>query len=302
MKLLMVGCVAFILVLTFAAFSPLSGAGEKADTFEKRFALDTSKPVVIDYTGVDEDVIIEKHGGDDILFKFDKEFKGSSKNKEYFEGIEPILKFEDNTLHVEIKYPKRKFNLIGLFSISRLKVVSRLYVPHETNLNVRVVDGDVQTGSVEGAIQLKTVDGDLKLEDCSGSIELISVDGDIEVKDGEGSLDAVTVDGDIKAAGVFNGFKLESVDGDCNLVLEKGSRLTEDCKLKTVDGDLRVKVPGDFLFAVDFKSKDGEFRSNALEFNKVSSVKKHRFQGERKGAEYTIYAKTVDGDCDIKEL
>lgn len=293
------------LLIALAAFSMtmMLQAG-KTDLVKKRFEVDPGKKVIIHYIGVDDDVTVEKHDKNEILFTFEKEMRGSKskRNLGYFEEIHPEIDFSDNTLEIEIKYPKRSFNLFRSLSGFRVRVTSRLLVPANTDIKIKVVDGDVDVLDIKGKAEFRTVDGDVMVKGCTGPLNVRTTDGDIEVKRSTGTLRAHTVDGDITASGVFSSIQFKSVDGEGEFTLHKGSQLNEDCMLRTVDGDIRLVFPEDFAFKLDFKGGDGKVEFRNLEFKNVTIRKENRFEGERGDAAYAIQVRTGDGDLSVEEL
>ena len=119
-----------VMLLLILSMTVMLQAGS-TDVVKKRFETETGKQAVIIYTGVDDDVFIETHNKNEILFTFEKELKGSKskRNLEYFEKIHPEIEFNNNTLQITIKYPKRKFSFFGSLTGLRLTVTSRLLVP-----------------------------------------------------------------------------------------------------------------------------------------------------------------------------
>lgn len=276
----------------------------KTDVVKKHFDIDPSKQVIIDYSGVDDDVIIEKHDKNEILFTFEKELKGheSKHNLEYFEDIQPAISFNNNTLEIEIKYPRFHFNLSQLFSGFDVNVNSRLYVPINTDLKIKVVDGDIDVSGVKGRVLLKTVDGDMQVKECTGPMELEVVDGDIDVKRCSGSLKTNTSDGDVTVMGIFNGVEFNSVDGDGEFVLEKGSQLTDDCNFHTGDGNIRLEFSEDMAFELDFKGNEGEIHFQGIQFKNITREDNNYFRGRLGEGKYTIKVRTGDGDLTLKEI
>ncbi len=276
----------------------------KTDVVKKRFDIDPGKQTIIDYSGVDDDVVIEKHDKNEIVFTFEKELKSheSKHDLEYFEDIQPEISFNNNTLEIEIKYPKFHFHLSQLFSGLDVNVKSHLYVPANTDLKIKVVDGDMDVSGVKGRVLLKTVDGDIVVKECAGSMELEAIDGDIEAKRCAGSLKTHTVDGNVTATGVFIGVDFDSVDGDGEFVLEKSSQLTRDCAFHTGDGNVRLDFSRDMAFELDFKSGEGEIRFHGIEFKDVTREKENYFNGRYGDGKYTIKVRTGDGDLSLREL
>lgn len=298
----MIKIVFVILLLLLIVVLPVQGS--QTDVSQKRFEIDPTKHTVINYTGVDEDVFVDTHDKSVILFKFEKRLKGSKskRNVEYFEKIQPEIDFADNTLNIDIKYPRRRFNIFRFFSGSRVEITSTLLVPANTDLKIRVVDGDVDVSGLNGKVGLRSVDGDLQVKGCEGQIKLHTVDGDIEVDHCIGSLHTKTTDGDVNASGIFSGISFTSVDGEGEFTLKEGSVLKDDWGLRTVDGDIQLTFEDVPDFKLNAKTGDGSIDFNNMEFKLTTWKKKNRFQGERGDAQYTIEIKTVDGDISLKNL
>ena len=276
----------------------------KTDVIKKSFTIDPGKQAIIEYSGVDDDVIIEKHEKNEILFTFEKVLDGneSRHNLEYFEGILPDISFNNNTLEIEIKYPKLHFSLSQLFSGVNVNVKSHLFVPANIDLKVKVVDGEVNVSGVKNRVLLKTVDGDIEVKDCSGLMELEAIDGDIAIKRCMGSLKANTVDGNVNAAGIFNAVDFSSGDGKGEFTFEKGSQLSGDCIFHTGDGKIQLNFSKDMAFQLDFKGNEGNMLSQGIEFKNVTRKNENNFQGQYGDGKYTIKVRTGDGDLYLKEL
>lgn len=290
-----------VILLIILAMTVMLQAGS-TDVVKKRFDTEPGKQAAIIYAGVDDDVFIETHDKNEILFTFEKELKGSkSKSKvEYFDKIQPEIEFNNNTLEIKIKYPKQKFSLFDSLTGSRVKVTSRLLVPTNTDVKVKVVDGDINASDLNGNLKIKTVDGDLKIKNCTGPMKLSTVDGDIKGFDCNGTIDTHTVDGDVNVSGVFNGIFFKSVDGEGDFILQSGSELKEDCTFRTVDGDITLNIPESLGFKLDFKSHDGYVNVGNLDFKNITLKKDSRFKGEHADAEYTIEVRSTDGNLSIK--
>lgn len=298
----MIKIIFVLLVLLLLVVLPVQG--DQTDVSQKRFEIDTAKQAVIDYTGIDGDVFVETHDKNEILFKFEKKLRGSksSRNVEYFQKIQPEIDFADNTLNIDIKYPRRSFNVFRLLSGTRVEVTSTLLVPIDTDLKIKVVDGDIDVSGLKGKVGLRSVDGDLKINACEGLIKLHTVDGDIDVDRCIGILSTKTTDGDVIASGVYSGIYFTSVDGEGEFKLEKGSVLKEDWRLRTVDGDIQLVFEEELAFKLDIKTGDGSIDFEHMEFEHITMKKRNRFRGERGDAQYTIAVKTTDGDILLRNF
>lgn len=298
----MIKIVFIIVLLLLIVVLPLQGS--QTDVSQKRFEIDPTKQVVINYTGVDGDVFVDTHDKSEILFKFEKRLRGSKsrRNVEYLEKIQPEIDFTDNTLNIDIKYPRRRFNIFSFLSGSRVVITSTLLVPANTDLKIKVVDGDVDVSGLNGKVGLRSVDGDLEVKGCEGQIKLHTVDGDIEVDHCIGSLNTKTTDGDVTASGVFGGIYFTSVDGEGEFTLKEGSVLKEDWEFQTVDGDIQLTFKDVPAFKLNAKTGDGSIDFDDMEFEHITMKKKNRFRGERGDAQYTIEIRTTDGDISLRNL
>lgn len=298
----MIKIVFVILLLLLIVVLPLQGS--QTDVLQKRFEIDPAKQAVVNFTGIDGDVFVDTHDKNEILFKFEKRLRGSKsrRNVEYAEKIQPEIDFADNTLNIDIKYPRRRFNIFRFFSGSRVEITSTLLVPANTDLKIKVVDGDVDVSGLNGKVGLRSVDGDLQVKGCEGQIKLHTVDGEIDVDRCSGNLNTKTTDGDVNASGVFSGISFTSVDGEGEFTLKEGSVLKEDWGLRTVDGDIQLTFEDVPAFKLNAKTGDGSIDFNNMEFKLTTWKKKNRFQGERGDAQYTIEIKTVDGDISLRNL
>ena len=306
---------------------------------EKRFPVETGKPLSVDFSGVDGDVIVSSHDKNEIYFLFEKTLQDrhSKRLTEYFEEIEAEMNFSANHLEVEIHWPRYSPRFWFGFSKRGLRVVSHLKVPKGCDLNIRIVDGDIEANGVSGTLYLKTTDGDVKAMALEGEVTLKSTDGDIigrellgdvsvnstdgdveidgfdgdlsvrttdgeiRVREGKGSINVHTGDGDVEASGVFTSVDCSTGDGDAVLTFLRGSQLKGDCILRSGNGDLRLILPPDMVFALEVKTGDGDIRMDDLKFDGVSLQKRNRFRARRGEGSYTINVQTGDGDVSIRE-
>jgi DUF4097 and DUF4098 domain-containing protein YvlB len=275
--------------------------GEQSDVIEKSFDIDGSKQVDINFKDIDGDVFVETHNKNVILFKFEKIMKGSKSRSrvEYFEGVQPEIDFSGNSLDIEIQYPRR-CGLSSLFTSIRLNVVTHLVVPENTDLHVKVVDGNIDVDGLKGKLNLRSVDGDLKVANCEDSIALRTTDGDMDVMACKGFLRVYTTDGDVKADGVFMGLEFRSVDGDGNFSLLNGSLLKEDFNLRSTDGNIKLILPHNTGFKTNIRTTDGRIRTGDIPFDRITLKKRNRLSAERGNTEHSIEIKTVDGNVRLE--
>ena len=167
----------FFLVLLLIAWSVFASDNK----VEKKFPLETGKPVSVNFSGVDGDVFVSSHDLNEIHFIFEKTLqeRHSKRLAEYFEEIEAEMNFSANHLEVGIHWPRHSPRFWFGFSKRGLRVISHLIVPKGCDLNIRMVDGDIEATGIRGTLYLKTTDGDVKASALEGEVTLRSTDGDI---------------------------------------------------------------------------------------------------------------------------
>ncbi|MBN1937544.1 MAG: DUF4097 family beta strand repeat protein [Anaerolineae bacterium] len=127
-----------------------------------------------------------------------------------------------------------------------------IYVPHNSNVKVKHVngpikavqingnldlhgvDGPTQVSQVSGDIHIHTVNGSVMAEALQGSAKLNAVNGKLKVKNSTlQSLTSETVNGEIEAQAALNPegrYHLKTVNGGCRLTVQEGFRARVSAK------------------------------------------------------------------------
>ncbi|MEM8486012.1 MAG: DUF4097 family beta strand repeat-containing protein [Bacteroidota bacterium] len=202
------------------------------------------------------------------------------------------------------------------------------------SINIRTSDGDIATESMDAAqVSVATSDGDIRLEDVdaddisvrtsdgdimaarlTGESSVSTSDGDIRIKAIEGAETAVrTSDGDIVTEMVDTNnaqfqtsdgsITLNSVAGDLTAKTSSGNLrvgLTEGGKvyLRSGDGDIHISAPSDYSAELMLR---GERVRIASGFQFDGKLKKNEAEGRINGGEFTLEARTSDGEVVFKE-
>jgi len=117
-----------------------------------------------------------------------------------------------------------------------------IYVPHQSNVKVRHVNGpthivqidgfldldgvngSIYAGQIDGKVQIHTVSGSVSVEALCGSAQLNAVNGKLEVKESAlRSLSGETVNGEIQIHATLNPeghYHLKTVNGSCILSVQ----------------------------------------------------------------------------------
>ena len=136
-----------------------------------------------------------------------------------------------------------------------IQVVVR--VPRDADLDVRTGDGNIEVQPVSGRVSLSTGDGDIAADGLQGETRLHTGDGGIRANGLSGRLEADTGDGDLSVRGRFDHLDLHTGDGDVDAAVEPGSRIETAWSIRTGDGDVTLRLPGDLGADLDVQTGDG---------------------------------------------
>ena len=146
---------------------------------------------------------------------------------------------------------------------SKLQIDYTLRVPQSVALDLKMVNGRVQTRGIDGETDVTTVNGPIDIE-TSGTNE----------------LSAKTVNGSVHAKFVrdFRGARLKTVNGAVHALLPPTASFT--CDLSQVNGDFEAAFP------LSIHSNPGSRRAS----------------GEVNGGRYELQITTVNGDVEVQHL
>ncbi|NOZ87895.1 MAG: DUF4097 domain-containing protein [Deltaproteobacteria bacterium] len=123
-----------------------------------------------------------------------------------------------------------------------------LTIPEETPVEIRQANGPVS---------IKHIHGDISIDSSNGRIVVDDVGGMVKVHSSNGSI-AVT--------GLSGGVSLDLSNGSVKVDVEKLACPKEGCRIKTLNGSVKVALPADAGVHIDAKTRNGGVQSElALE-------------------------------------
>ena len=153
------------------------------------------------------------------------------------------IREEGNTVEIiptshSMRNSRNGVNFHFLFngSFSRSNHLS-LIVPKKSNINIKVVSGDISITNIEGDVSAKSVSGDLGLSNVNGKITLISLSGDIECREVNGNATIETKSGDISLNSCILRGNLKTYSGDITLLESEASNL----EMTVYSGDVTLR-------------------------------------------------------------
>lgn len=181
---------------------------------------------------------------------------------------------------IELRLHRESRKCFG-FCFQSIRV--ELQVPRESNLDIRSGDGNVRVESVRGNHRIESNDGDLRLHGL------------------EGSLHANTHDGTVRVSGRFDLLELHTGDGDINAEVSGALSPKAGWSLRSGDGTVRLRVPGDFRADLDAKTGDGAIRV-ALPIDGSGQKSEHAMRGKINGGGIPLELQTGDGDIHVESM
>ncbi len=204
-----------------------------------------------------------------------------------------------NQVTVEVRVPRGHFH-VGWGS-DRHSVRIELRIPRQADLDIHTGDGHINSEAVAGRIRLDTGDGHIMVNGLAGEIRLHTGDGHIEGARFDGSLDADTGDGRMNVRGRFDVLTLKTGDGSIEAEAERGSAIKSSWSLRTGDGGITLRIPGDVGAELDAHTGDGHI---SLDFPVTVSGKLSNsdIRGKLGNGGPALSLRTGDGSIHLEHL
>jgi DUF4097 and DUF4098 domain-containing protein YvlB len=188
------------------------------------------------------------------------------------------------------------------FSFGRHKSIKvELHVPRDLELNVETSDGNVVAQNVAGRIHFNTGDGNVTATDVHGDIRLHTGDGHIEGTNFDGSLDADTGDGNLRIGGRFDSLSLKTGDGNIEAQVGSGSKVANSWTVRSGDGHINMRLPGDLNANVDAHTGDGSITLN-IPMTVTGSLSHSSVHGKLNAGGGTLSISSGDGSIHLEKL
>lgn len=156
-------------------------------------------------------------------------------------------------------------------------------MPRSAKVNVHTGDGAVSAKGVAGELDFATGDGSLVLEDVDGILRAHSSDGSVRV------------------SGRFDVLELRTSDGRVEVEARPGSQLREAWDLRSSDGSVTLRVPGDLAADVELRTSDGSVTTN-IPLVVEGSFSRHEVHGKMNGGGNRLTLHTSDGSVTLDKF
>lgn len=280
---------------------PLFLMGEtKSVQIEKSFTIDDSKPVFLEFKEGDGNIRFSSWDKNIVRIRVKKAAKERDEKRaaELLDSVKVIMNQEENSIDIEVVYPKMRVVVFGFRDHPRVEVSTEIMLPSSTNLTCSTDDGDIWGENIQGDAKLRTDDGDIHISGIHGLVSAASEDGEITCTHIDGEIEARSDDGDIRLSGRLDWLDVRAEDGDVRIDLLPGSIMARDWKIRTEDGDVELFAPLDFAARIRIKTDDGNIESELpFTLSKISSDKD--LSGRLNQGDQTIIIETEDGDISL---
>lgn len=199
---------------------------------------------------------------------------------------------------ISVKLPHMNWSFFG----GRHKSVKvDLHVPRELELDVQTSDGNVVAQNVSGQIRFNTGDGNVTATAVHGDIRLHTGDGHIEGTNFDGSLDADTGDGNLRINGRFDTLSLKTGDGNIEAQVGVGSKVANTWTVRSGDGHITMRIPGDLNANVDAHTGDGSITLD-IPMTVSGSLSHSSVHGKLNAGGGTLSITSGDGSIHLEKL
>jgi DUF4097 and DUF4098 domain-containing protein YvlB len=243
------------------------------------------------------------------------EARVTTENVKIGDGVRIYDRQNGDDIELEVRFPIRWFQI----NFGRKRVDVELRVPPRTNLDLNTGDGNVDLRGVGGEVTLHTGDGRVVIAEVAGTVRATTGDGPVRIRDARGDLTIKTGDGGVEAEGVDGALRVETGDGRVRLggrfdVLDvktgdggvevsalAGSKLAADWSVRTGDGDVTLRVPGDLAADVEVNTGDGQI-DLGVPVTISGRMGSKRIKGQMNGGGKLLFLKSGDGSIRIERL
>ena len=259
----------FVAVLAFTAFTAFAHADDWSKTYDL-----TGKP----------ELRVEAHDANVRIESWDQPKIEAHVTTHGWHigsgGLEIVEHQQENTVDIELRQPHHTHFSIGI-ETRRTELVIRM--PRSAKVNLHSGDGDVSAKGLEGELDFSTGDGKLELEDV------------------DGSLRAHTSDGSVRVSGRFDVLELRTSDGRVEVEARPGSQLREAWDVRSSDGSVKLRIPGDLAANVELHTSDGSITTN-IPIAVEGSVGSHDIHGKMNGGGNRLTVHTSDGSVTLDKF
>jgi Putative adhesin len=201
-----------------------------------------------------------------------------------------------NSVNIELKFPHMNWNWGG-----RREVKIVIAVPSDLDMNLHTSDGNVTARNVSGNMNFDTGDGNVDATQVRGTVKMRTGDGNMTGTGFDGSLEASTGDGNVRVEGRFDTLDVKSGDGNIDAQANSGSKLASNWNVRSGDGRVTLRIPGDLNANLDVHTGDGSISAD-VPVTVSGTISHQALRGKMNGGGNTLAVATGDGSIHIEKI
>jgi len=195
-------------------------------------------------------------------------------------GLEIVEHQQGNAVDLELREPRHVHFSIGM---DTRHIELEIHMPRSVKLNVHSGDGGVSARGLEG------------------ELEFTNGDGRLDLKDLDGVLRAHNSDGPVRVSGRFDVLEIHTSDGSLQVEARPGSQVRESWEIRSSDGSVNLKIPGDLAADVELHANDGSITTD-IPIVVQGSWRRHDLEGKMNGGGNRISVHTSDGSLTLEKF
>ncbi|OGF66883.1 MAG: hypothetical protein A2Y62_01415 [Candidatus Fischerbacteria bacterium RBG_13_37_8] len=247
-------------VVLFSAILLIAADNSKEIT--NKFTVTTGSYLLLE--NVNGDVVITSWNKNEI----DVKAKLRANNEEALSNTNLKMEQVGNEVRIEVKY--KEFNKDGFWAFIK-------YLKHMGHGANATVDFDIK---VPAYLHLKSID---------------TVNGDVRISKVSGNVNVETVNGEIELVEVGKRVTADTVNGSIDVIM---STLEDDVKLETVNGRIRIYLPGEINADVKAENINGSIKTD-FPLTVSGKIAGKEIYGKIGRGGNTISCETINGSIQI---
>lgn len=163
-------------------------------------------------------------------------------------------------------------------------------------LGIKSTSGDIEIARLEAeTLTIDSISGDISVTGNADNVDIRTKSGDVELRDMVVSgLSVDKISGDLDFTGAVLSVQLKSKSGDTRL---RTHSLPRALDIDSVSGDVRVILPENDGFSIQYRRISGDFKSD---FSLMTSLNSRKGVASYKGASEPVYTiSTTSGDISV---
>jgi len=196
------------------------------------------------------------------------------------DGLEIVEHQQGNVVEIVLR---RHSHTHFSFSVDNRRTELEIHMPRSAKVDVRSDDGSIEARGLQGELAFSSGDGRLMLEDV------------------DGALHARTSDGSVRVSGRFDVVDLHTGDGRVELEARSGSKVQEPWDVRTSDGSVTIRVPGDLASNVEMHTSDGRITTN-IPIVVEGRFDREHLEGKMNGGGNRFTIRTSDGSITLDKI